>query len=127
MTGESTDNRLATAYKGSLRLTLHTDGVSAHSAYPEHGRSAIDALIDVLSDLRRTSWPSDPVLGDTTLNVGVIAGGTRPNPGPAEARAELPIPLLTDPAPVQPHAQRPLARRPPGRVVRPGKPRRLAT
>src|SRR5260370_37835384 len=106
MTGESTDNRLATASKGSLRLTLHTDGVSAHSAYPEHGRSAIDALIDVLSDLRRTSWPSDPVLGDTTLNVGVIAGGTRPNVVPAEAPAQLQIRLVSDAAAIERQVER---------------------
>jgi len=32
--GEPTDNRLATGSKGSLRLTLCTAGVPAHSAYP---------------------------------------------------------------------------------------------
>jgi len=35
--GEPTENRLATGSKGSLRLTLCTAGVPAHSAYPEHG------------------------------------------------------------------------------------------
>jgi len=54
--GEPTDNRLATGSKGSLRLTLCTAGVPAHSAYPEQGRSAIDALLDVLGDVRRAAW-----------------------------------------------------------------------
>ncbi len=87
--GEPTDNRLATGSKGSLRLTLCTAGVPAHSAYPEHGRSAIDALLDVLGDVRRATWPTDPIFGETTVNIGVIAGGTRPNVVPADARVDL--------------------------------------
>src|SRR5207253_533423 len=85
--GEPTDNRLAAGSKGSLRLTLRTEGVTAHSAYPEQGRSAIDPLLDVLADVRRTPWPTDPFFGDTTLNIGVIAGGSRPNVVAGDARA----------------------------------------
>jgi acetylornithine deacetylase len=99
--GEPTDNRLAGGSKGSLRLTLRTDGVAAHSAYPEQGRSAVDALLDVLTDLRRSAWPSDPFFGETTVNIGVIAGGTRPNVVAAEARADLQIRLVTPVEPVQ--------------------------
>ena len=99
--GEPTDNKLAAGSKGSLRLTLRTEGVSAHSAYPEQGRSAIDALLDVLADVRRAPWPADPFFGDTTVNIGVIAGGTRPNVVAGEARADLQIRLVTDAAPVK--------------------------
>jgi len=99
--GEPTDNRLATGSKGSLRLTLCTAGVSAHSAYPEHGRSAIDALLDVLGDVRRATWPTDPVFGETTVNIGVIAGGMRPNVVAADAHADLQIRLVTEIAPVK--------------------------
>src|SRR5205823_5637463 len=87
--GEPTDNKLAAGSKGSLRLSLRTEGVTAHSAYPEEGRSAIDPLLDVLADVRRTSWPSDPFFGDTTLNIGVIAGGSRPNVVAGDGRAHL--------------------------------------
>ena len=99
--GEPTDNRLAAGSKGSLRLTLCTAGVPAHSAYPEQGRSAIDALLDVLGDVRRATWPSDPLFGQTTVNIGVIAGGTRPNVVAADARADLQIRLVTEAPPVQ--------------------------
>ena len=99
--GEPTDNRLATGSKGSLRLTLCTAGVSAHSAYPEHGRSAIDALLDVLGDVRGATWPTDPVFGETTVNIGVVAGGTRPNVVAADAHADLQIRLVTEIAPVK--------------------------
>jgi acetylornithine deacetylase len=94
--GEPTDNRLASATKGSLRMTLKTKGQSAHSAYPEQGDSAIEKLLDVLQDIRRCHWPSDPVLGETTCNIGMISGGTRANVIPAEAFSVLQLRLVGD-------------------------------
>lgn len=94
--GEPTDNRLATGTKGSLRLIITTDGRAAHSAYPEAGDSAIEKLLDVLQDIRAIDWPRDSFFGDTTSNIGVLNGGTRPNVIPDHARAELQIRLATD-------------------------------
>ena len=94
--GEPTDNRLATGTKGSLRLFVTTEGLAAHSAYPEAGDSAIEKLLDVLNDIRACAWPSDSFFGDTTCNIGVLKGGTRPNVIPDRARAELQIRLATD-------------------------------
>ena len=93
--GEPTDNRLATGTKGSLRSTVKTEGRAAHSAYPEQGESAIEKMLDILASIRACAWPSDELFGDTTCNIGVIAGGTRPNVIPAEASAELQIRLAT--------------------------------
>lgn len=92
--GEPTDNKLAVATKGSLRFVLSTEGRAAHSAYPEHGESAIEKLLDVLADIRTVQWPVDAVLGDTTCNIGVIGGGTRPNVIPDSASAELQMRLV---------------------------------
>ena len=94
--GEPTDNKLASATKGSLRMTLKTTGRSAHSAYPEQGDSAIEKLLDVLQDIRECQWPSDALLGETTCNIGVISGGTRANVIPAEASAVLQLRLVSD-------------------------------
>jgi len=47
--------------------------------------------------VRRATWPTDPVFGETTVNIGVIAGGTRPNVVAADARADLQIRLVTKP------------------------------
>jgi acetylornithine deacetylase len=91
--GEPTDNKLAVGTKGSMRLVLTTEGRSAHSAYPEAGDSAIEKLLDVLTDIRQLNWPHDPFFGDTTCNIGVINGGTRPNVIPEHASAELQIRL----------------------------------
>lgn len=94
--GEPTDNRLATGTKGSLRIIVTTDGRAAHSAYPEAGESAVEKLLDILQDIRATKWPGDSFFGDTTCNIGVLNGGTRPNVIPDHARAELQIRLATD-------------------------------
>jgi acetylornithine deacetylase len=94
--GEPTDNRLAVGTKGSMRLMVTTQGRSAHSAYPEAGESAVEKLLDVLESVRESVWPADSFFGETTCNIGVIAGGTRPNVIPDHARAELQIRLGTD-------------------------------
>jgi acetylornithine deacetylase len=93
--GEPTDNRLAIASKGSLRLSIKTEGRAAHSAYPEQGDSAIERLLDVLSDIRRARWPTDEFYGDTTCNIGTIEGGTRTNVIAAAASADLHFRLVT--------------------------------
>lgn len=99
--GEPTDNRLAVGTKGSLRLMLKTRGRAAHSAYPEQGESAIEKLLDILADIRALSLPRDANLGETTCNIGVIRGGTRPNVIAAEAEADLQLRLVTEVRPVR--------------------------
>ena len=87
--GEPTGNKLVIASKGNLRLDLSTEGRMAHSAYPHLGESAIEKLVDILADLRRLPVSQDPVLGASTMNIGVIAGGRAANVIPDEARAEV--------------------------------------
>ena len=99
--GEPTDNKLANATKGSLRFKLLANGRAAHSAYPEQGESAIEKLLDVLQDIRECRWPGDDVLGETTCNIGVISGGSRPNVVAETAEAVLQMRLVTDPAPIE--------------------------
>jgi acetylornithine deacetylase len=94
--GEPTENRMAIGTKGSVRLIVSTSGRAAHSAYPEYGESAIEKLLDILDDVRAIDWPDDSFFGATTCNIGVIAGGTRPNVIPDRARAELQIRLGID-------------------------------
>jgi acetylornithine deacetylase len=87
--GEPTENRLAVGSKGALYLALEAEGRAAHSAYPELGENAIEKLLEALARLREVPLPSDPVLGETTVNVGTIAGGRAPNVVPDRARAEV--------------------------------------
>ncbi len=87
--GEPTDNRMARGHKGMLRIELRAQGRAAHSAYPEEGASAIEPVLDALERIRRLPLAADPTLGESTLNIGTIAGGVRPNVIPDACRAEL--------------------------------------
>jgi acetylornithine deacetylase len=87
--GEPTENRLALASKGTLRVEVTATGRMAHSAYPELGESAIDKLIPALTRLSAMPLPSDPEVGPCTLNIGLIEGGRAPNVIPDYAHADL--------------------------------------
>ncbi len=87
--GEPTDNRLALATKGALRVELRAHGKMAHSAYPELGESAIDKLVEALADIHKMKLPSAEEIGETTVNVGLISGGRAPNVIPDKAEAHL--------------------------------------
>jgi acetylornithine deacetylase len=87
--GEPTENRIALASKGTLRVEVTASGRMAHSAYPELGESAIDKLLDALARLRAMTLPADPEIGPCTLNIGLIEGGRAPNVIPDYAHADL--------------------------------------
>ncbi|MBP6716930.1 MAG: M20/M25/M40 family metallo-hydrolase [Acidobacteria bacterium] len=87
--GEPTENTLGAATRGVYRVKLTAHGRAAHSSRPDLGDSAIEKLIDVLTDLRTAPWPDDPLLGRTHYTVGLINGGVAPNVIPALASAEL--------------------------------------
>ncbi len=87
--GEPTENRLALGSKGTLFYRLEATGKAAHSAYPELGISAIDALLAALDRLRGVPLPADSILGETTMNVGKIEGGRAANVIADAASAEI--------------------------------------
>lgn len=87
--GEPTENRLALGCKGYLYLALEAEGRAAHSAYPELGDNAIDKMLDVLARLRGLPLTADPILGETTMNIGTLNGGRASNMVADHARAEV--------------------------------------
>lgn len=99
--GEPTESTLASGCKGAWRVTVRTRGREAHSAYPHLGASAILPMCALLPTLGDLTLPTDPTLGDTTVNVGVIRGGSEANIVPGQCEAELLVRLVGDRAPVQ--------------------------
>jgi acetylornithine deacetylase len=87
--GEPCGMAPAIGQKGLLKLRLSATGKSGHSAYPEVGSSAIHRLVDTLSAVVHARWPSDPSLGETTVNVGEISGGVAANVIAASASATV--------------------------------------
>ncbi|HEV2462739.1 MAG TPA: M20/M25/M40 family metallo-hydrolase [Acidobacteriaceae bacterium] len=92
--GEPTDNRLALASKGTLRVRLTAKGKMAHSAYPELGDSATHKLIEALHRVMALPLPVTEDVGASTLNVGLIEGGRAPNVIADHAEAQMLIRLV---------------------------------
>lgn len=94
--GEPTSLQVVHVTKGSLWVVLRSTGVAAHSSLPERGDNAILKMTRALDAIdhhmgRTLAHYIHPVLGRSTLNVGVIRGGCRPNVVPDLAEAELDI------------------------------------
>lgn len=87
--GEPTENKMALASKGTLRVEVTAGGRMAHSAYPELGESAIEKLLTALERLRSMELPRNAEFGACTQNIGVIEGGRAPNVIPDHAKAHL--------------------------------------
>ncbi|MBZ0058994.1 MULTISPECIES: M20 family metallopeptidase [unclassified Leclercia] len=82
------DGSLVKARKGMAGYQLHFSGVAAHAGNdPEKGRSAITALANAIIAINGlTDWDRG-----TTLNVGVIQGGSAGNVVADSASAELDV------------------------------------
>jgi acetylornithine deacetylase/succinyl-diaminopimelate desuccinylase-like protein len=94
--GEPTSMEVVYVNKGSLWATLVAHGKAAHSSMPELGENAVMKLARGVAELERVMVPelarfTHPVLGHSTINVGVIRGGSRPNVVPDRAEAEIDI------------------------------------
>ena len=94
--GEPTESTLATGAKGSLRVMIRTRGRAAHSAYPHLGQSAIEPMLALLPTLASLPLPTDPQLGETTVNIGTLRAGTEANIIPDRAESELMFRLVGD-------------------------------
>lgn len=99
--GEPTSLDIVYTTKGSLWLTLAAKGTAAHASQPERGSNAIMSLARSLDLINRKfsnrlATYTHPVLGHSTLNIGTIKGGTRPNIVPDHAQAEIDIRFTPD-------------------------------
>src|SRR5262249_11186316 len=82
------DGSLKTARKGVGRYTVEVEGKAAHAGVaPEQGASAI---VELAHQILRIKALGDPAAG-TTVNVGVVNGGTTANVVPAWAVAQVDV------------------------------------
>ena len=99
--GEPTQLRIVRAHKGVTRWKIVTNGIAAHSAYPERGRNAIYAMSRVVGRLERYAaelyaGPRHPLLGAPSMSVGVVEGGQAVNIVPDRCVIEIDRRTLPD-------------------------------
>ncbi len=94
--GEPTYNEILIGSKGLLECDLHFKGIKVHSSNPDKGKSANLNAIKFLSELEKFYIKN--IKNDvndkfdipyTTMNVGIIKGGSAKNSIPAECYATL--------------------------------------
>lgn len=77
--GEPTENKLIKAQKGNMLAEVEFFGKAFHSGYPEHGENAIQRMVDFINELNALDFPVDPVLGETTYNIGNLSANNARN------------------------------------------------
>lgn len=84
--GEPTSLKTVFRHKGCLWADVHTTGVAVHGATPELGVNAIvkmskliNALDTEFREILGEAGGADEWLGPSTINLGMIHGGTRSN------------------------------------------------
>jgi acetylornithine deacetylase/succinyl-diaminopimelate desuccinylase-like protein len=92
--GEPSELKVVTAHKGDLWLKLVTHGRAAHGARPELGDNAVHQMARVI-DLLETKYQKTlkkkrhAILGNPTINVGAVRGGTQPNIVPDRCEIQI--------------------------------------
>jgi acetylornithine deacetylase/succinyl-diaminopimelate desuccinylase-like protein len=102
---EPTEMKMAVASKGCLRWRITVKGKAAHSSKPFLGVNAIEQMARVVRCLEgenvRLKQFSHPLLGNPTLNVGLIQGGTQVNVVPDSCWIEVDRRLIPGEEPSQ--------------------------
>lgn len=82
--GEPTNHQIVHAHKGVISAGITMKGKSGHASMPERGHNAIGDMNLFINWLNQTFIPSftketHPLLGQATLNLGVMNGGSKVN------------------------------------------------
>ncbi|MGN0213752.1 MAG: M20/M25/M40 family metallo-hydrolase [Muribaculaceae bacterium] len=79
LVGEPTDNCMVSAAKGTKSFQVTITGKSCHSGYPHMGLSAVNLFVDFVNHLRSIQFPTDPLQGETTWNIGKLVSDNPQN------------------------------------------------
>ena len=94
--GEPTNNEILVGSKGLLEVELNFKGIKCHSSMPDKGKSANINAVRYLSELEE--WYNEEIKIDkedlfevpyTTMNIGLLNGGSAINSIPASCMAYL--------------------------------------
>ena len=89
--GEPTDNKIMTGCKGLFAVKIFTKGIKVHSSTPQRGKSANTSMIRLLTELedfyndnRKNNLDEKYEVPYTTMNIGLLNGGSAINSVAAE-------------------------------------------
>ena len=101
--GEPTNNEHLVGGKGLLECELYFKGIKAHSSNPEKGKSANINAIKALNELNifyenqiKNEKENYFEIPYTTMNIGILEGGSAKNSIPASAKACLDFRTIKD-------------------------------
>jgi acetylornithine deacetylase/succinyl-diaminopimelate desuccinylase family protein len=91
---EPTQLDLVTSHKGVARWQLETFGVACHSSRPDNGVNAVYRMAKLIGGIesyaaKLQTARADSILGQPTVSLGRIEGGTSPNTVPDFCRVDL--------------------------------------
>jgi succinyl-diaminopimelate desuccinylase len=91
--GEPTSNYPLVGHKGSLKFHASFRGVSAHGSMPQLGVNAIYKAASAIAKLEEFQFgaKAHPIMGEPTMNVGTVEGGSGVNLVPDLARIGVDI------------------------------------
>ena len=92
--GEPTSMRIARAHKGAMWVEAAFHGVATHGSVPHEGVNAVYHAARFINRIERDLAPrlarrTHPLLGNATVNVGVVTGGDRPPMVPASCSVQI--------------------------------------
>lgn len=99
---EGYSNQIVRAMAGVIQLRIHSIGVPAHAAFKWKGVNAVEkmaAVIQGLAGLQKEleqETSSVPGMRHTSLNVGVIHGGTKVNVVPGSCELEVDFRIIPE-------------------------------
>jgi succinyl-diaminopimelate desuccinylase len=87
--GEANDLNITTSFKGRLWLRISTRGKAAHGGQPDLGVNAIDQMVRLVHRLRSVLKREHPLMGEDTMNLGILQGGEKVNIVPESCTAHI--------------------------------------
>jgi len=95
--GEPSNLEILSGQKGLMTFKIICKGKAAHGSTPEKGINAIEILMKNLQKLKQLDFEKNNSLGENSLNIGIIKGGTAVNVVPDYAEATIEIRNTIDP------------------------------
>ncbi|MDN7246161.1 M20 family metallopeptidase [Planococcus shenhongbingii] len=92
---EGYSNQIVRAMAGVLQLKIETEGIPAHAAFKWKGKNAIEKMAKIILELEKLQQNLEKELSSitgmrhTTVNIGVIEGGTKINVVPGTCQIEV--------------------------------------